>query len=92
MTEKKPEPFFADLPLIGTEAESNDEVAPEPTKKFSNRKEKTMFKKTRIQLNDLPKNQQRIGDRQVTEAVLKMVSGGAMSEGGTSSNTADTDA
>lgn len=51
-----------------------------------------MFKKTRIQIENLPENKKRIGERAVTEAVLKMVSGGQMSEGGTSSNTADTDA
>ena len=50
-----------------------------------------MFKKTRIQIAELTETKKRLGEREVTEAVLKMVSGGQRSEGGTSSDTADTD-
>ena len=50
-----------------------------------------MFKKSRIEISDLSESKRRIGHREMTEAVLKMVSGGQVSQGGTSSNTADTD-
>ena len=69
------------------------EPAPNPRQKPNSfdGKERTMFKKTRIELQDLTETKSRIGRREVTEAVLKMVSGGQVSQGGTSSNTADTD-
>jgi hypothetical protein len=50
-----------------------------------------MFKKTRIELSDLTESKSRIGQREVAQAALKMVAGGQVSQGGTSSNTADTD-
>ena len=46
---------------------------------------------SRIQLNDMTETAKRIGQRELAVAELKTISGGAMSEGGTSSSSGDTD-
>jgi len=54
-----------------------------PPAKPNFQKETTMFKKSRIEIQNLHPNKQRIGQREVTEATLKMVSGGMACQGGT---------
>lgn len=52
-----------------------------------------MLKKvTRLQINDITENKKHLGERKLSEAELKLVAGGAPSEGGTCSDSGDCDA
>lgn len=50
-----------------------------------------MNKKNRIELKDMKETYKRMGERELSDAELKLVAGGAPSQGGTSSDTIDTD-
>ena len=55
------------------------------------RKEMTMKKNSRIQLKDMNETTKRMGQRELAVAELKNISGGQPSQGGTTSDSADTD-
>lgn len=47
--------------------------------------------KSRLQVKDIEQTRKRLGERELSEAELKFVTGGEPSQGGTTSDTGDTD-